>query len=101
MKSIFVMMLVGLFAFSATPATPAYAGEKGASAMGYEHASENSVFNRVGDWFATIGKSGAEKDQILAERKAARMKKHAEKEAKKMGKSADSAGKDMKKKVSY
>jgi len=44
--------------------------KKGASETAYEHASERSVFNRFGDWFATVGKSEEEKAKILEERKA-------------------------------
>jgi hypothetical protein len=45
-------------------------GQKGASEKAYEHASDEAVFNRVGDWFSTIGQSNEEKEKILAERKS-------------------------------
>ena len=57
----------------------AIAGNKGASRSAYEHASDQSIFNRIGDWFATVGKSDEEKQKILTERKAARAAKMAEK----------------------
>lgn len=57
--------------------------EKGASEQAYEHASDNAIFNRVSDWFATIGKPKEEKEKILAERKAKRAAKRAEKRVEK------------------
>jgi len=83
---------------------------KGASQQAYEHADDNAIFNRTTDWFATIGKSGEEKEKILAERKAERAVKRAEKEAKKaqrkageemkkVGKELDEAGAKAKKKM--
>lgn len=61
---------------------------KGASEQAYQHASENSVFNRISDWFATVGKSEEEKVKILAERNAKRAQKALEKAAKKAKKEA-------------
>ena len=48
-----------------------------------ENADDNAVFNRVGDWLATIGKSDEEKVRIKAERKAERTAKRAKKAMKK------------------
>ena len=62
--------------------------KKGASESAYEHASENSVFNRVGDWFSTIGKSKEEKEKILMERKRERSRKRAQEMADEAGKKA-------------
>ena len=82
MKRVFVgflfVMMIGV--------SPAFAAKdgKGASDQAYEHANENAVFNQVGDWFATVGKSDEEKARIKAQRKAERKVKHAEKKAKKM-----------------
>ena len=64
------------------------------------------------DWFATVGKSPEEKEKVLAERKAQRVKKRAEKEAeklkkqagkdtKKMGKQADKKTKKAEKQIGY
>ncbi|MCA9408900.1 MAG: hypothetical protein KC733_09430 [Candidatus Omnitrophica bacterium] len=81
MKRVFVgflfVMMIGV--------SPAFAAKdgKGASDQAYEHANENAVFNQVGDWFATVGKSDEEKARIKAQRKAERKVKHAEKKAKK------------------
>lgn len=75
-------------------------GRKGASDKAYEHASDEAIFHRVGDWFATRGKSGEEKKAIIAERKAkraaARAQKKAEKEKRKLEKGAKKSQKKMK-----
>lgn len=62
---------------------------------------KDNPIDATGDWFATMGKQGLEKDQILAQRKATRTAKHAEAQAKKMGKEAEKAGGDMKKKLGF
>jgi len=79
MKKIISLVLILAFALS----IPVAYAEKGASEAAYEHANANAIFNRVSDWFATIGKTEAEKKQILVERKAKRKKIQAETEAKK------------------
>ncbi|MFH1552194.1 MAG: hypothetical protein ABID83_00945 [Candidatus Omnitrophota bacterium] len=98
MKKVIALILVLTFAIG----TPLFAVEKdtkGASAKAYEQASDQSAFNRVGDWFATRGKSPEETKKILAERKAKQAAKRAEKEAKKQAKIAEKkakkAGKTM------
>lgn len=52
-------------------------------------ACQETVFTKLGDTVATIGKSGLEKDKVLAERKANRAAKCANQKAgelkKKMG----------------
>ena len=84
--------------------TPVYAakGRKGASDSALEHASEEAIFHRVGDWFATVGKSEEEKKAIIAERKAkraaARAQKKAEKEKKRVEKEAKKTGSKIKEK---
>jgi len=95
MKKIVSLVLVLAFALS----IPVAYAEKGASEAAYEHASTNAIFNRVGDWFATIGKSGVEKEAILAERKTKRAKMHAEKKAKEMKAKAEEKKKAMKEKM--
>ena len=83
---------------------------KGPSDKAMEHASDQSIFNRVDDFVSTIGKDGAEKEAILAEKRAKRAAKRAEKEARKAeakankemkGKKADAEKKkkEMKKKA--
>jgi Skp family chaperone for outer membrane proteins len=75
---------------------------KGASAAAYEHASDEAVFNRVSDWFATVGKNDEEKQAILAERKAKRASEKAKKEAERLqkeaGKEAQKTAEEAKKK---
>jgi len=83
MKRIFIVAFALLFIFSLTPVFAARGGEKGASEEAYEHASDEAIFHRVGDWFSTIGKSKEEKEAIIAERRAKRAEKRAEKELKK------------------
>jgi 3'-phosphoadenosine 5'-phosphosulfate sulfotransferase (PAPS reductase)/FAD synthetase len=100
MKKLAVVLVVLslLAAQSAAFAKPK--GVKGASEKAYEHASEEAVFHRVGDWFATIGKSEEEKEKIIAERKAKRAAKRAEQEAKKAQKELEKKKKEMKEKFS-
>jgi len=50
--------------------------------------------DQAGDWFATLGKNGLEKDQVLAARKADRVTKCTTREAEK-------AAKEMKKKLGF
>lgn len=80
-KIIFLMVTICLT--TAAPVMAAPEGQKGASASAYEHASDNSIFNRTSDWFATVGKSQEEKDRIKAERQARRAAKRVEKESEK------------------
>ncbi|MFC1643768.1 hypothetical protein ACFL5C_00375 [Candidatus Omnitrophota bacterium] len=98
MKKVIALILVLTFAIG-TPLFAAEKGAKGASAKAYEKGSDQSVFNRIDDWFATRGKSPEETKKILAEKKAKRTAKKAEKEAKKQAKIAEKkakkAGKTM------
>jgi len=71
--------------------------EKGACEAALKNASDEAIFNRASDWFATIGKSGEEKEAALAERKLARAKKRAEKEAAKAQKQAQKEAKKAEK----
>jgi len=64
-------LLAGLIS-SSIPVLAADGGQRGASASAYQHASDEAVFTRIGDWFATLGKSGFEKDSILLQRRTAR-----------------------------
>lgn len=54
---------------------------RGASQTAQEQASDRAIFNRVTDWFATVGRSEEEKEQILEERKSRRLERQAEREA--------------------
>jgi len=91
MRKISLFILIGVFTLSAQPV---YA-EKGASETAQEKASDQAIFNRVGDWFATIGKSNEEKAKVKAERQAKRNSKKAEKEARKNVKEAEKAAKQV------
>ena len=62
MKKLFILVLLAIFI--ASPAL-VYAG---ANERALEHADDQAIFNRTGDWFATIGKSDAEKAQHSAAR---------------------------------
>ncbi len=92
-KKLCLLMIISVFVFGGTSV---YA-EKGASVAGLEHASDEAVFNRVSDWFATVGKSPEEKQVVLAKRKAARIAKKAEKRAKAKTKEAEKGMKEAKK----
>ncbi len=71
---------------------------------------KDNAVNKISDWAHTIGKDKTKRDQILAERKAERQKKHlakkaeqmkkdGEKKAKEMGKDAEQNKDEMKKKM--
>lgn len=90
MKKVTILGLAFLFLISsANLCLAAKDGQKGASDKAYENANENAIFNRVDDWFSTVGKSEEEKEKILAEKKAKRAAKRAEKQAKKEAKKAE------------
>lgn len=103
MKKMLILLMVCAMAMSSSVVFAAEKGTKGASASAYEHASDNSVFNRVSDWFATIGKSEEEKAAIMTERKAQRAAARAEKKAQKTERKAEKktkkAGKALKNKL--
>lgn len=63
--------------------------------------TKDTAIDQAGDWFATMGKKGMEKDQILAKRKADRLAICAKKQANEAAKAAEKAGKDMKKKLGF
>jgi len=81
--------------------TPAYAakGRKGASNQAYKNASDDAIFNRTGDWFATIGKTGEEKEKIIAERREIRAQKRAQKETRKQERKAEREQKRLQKRT--
>ena len=74
-------------------------GRKGASDKAYEKASDEAIFHRVGDWFATRGKSEEEREAIIAERKAKRAAKRARKKLEKKKRAAKKEGKKLKERV--
>jgi len=93
MKRLVALLLVMAIAFSAAPAFAF--GEKGASTTAMEKASDEAVFHRVTDWFATRGKSPEEAKAIIAERKAKRAADRAQKEAAKAQKEAMKKQKEL------
>jgi hypothetical protein len=84
MKRTAAILLAIVLIGSSVPVAAQQCRTKGASAKACASASDQAIFNRVGDWFATIGKSDTEKKAILAERKLARAAKRAEKKAAKL-----------------
>lgn len=97
MKRILAFVIVIVFAMSTIPLYAAPGGQKGASQKAMENASDEAVFHRIGDWFATVGKSDMEKKQILAQRKAERAAAKAQKKMDKAKKQADKEARKMKK----
>jgi FKBP-type peptidyl-prolyl cis-trans isomerase len=98
MKKTMMLVLTAMLVLFAMPSF-AQEKEKGASAQAYEHADDKAIFNRVGDWFATVGKSDEEKATIKAQRQAERQAKKAEKEAKKAAQEAETKVKEQKEKL--
>ena len=90
MKRFVTLFFIMSLMFSSLPVSVCFAGEY-----------QENVLDKVGDSLATMGKKGMAKDQILAQRKAERMKRYAEREAKKMRREAEKAGKDTKKKLGF
>jgi hypothetical protein len=90
MKRTLRFLLALAIVFSTFSATAVFAAEY-----------KDTPIDQAGDWFATLGKQGLERDQILAQRKADRMAKFAEREAKKAAKEMEKAGGDMKKKLGF
>ena len=86
---IIILAVAILLAFASVGADVSYAG-------GMEYKA--TPLDNMWDWATTLGKDGVEKQQILAQNKAERLKRHAEKMAKKAQKNAEKAGADMKKK---
>lgn len=97
MKKLILVTLVLSLVLVSGLAFAARGGVKGADEKAYEHASDNAIFNRIGDWFATRGKSKEAKEAIIEERKAKRAQKRAEKEARKAQKATDKEARKIKK----
>lgn len=81
-KTIIITILLLLSVFS-KPLLAAEEGEKGAASRAYERASEQAIFHRVSDWFATVGKSPQQKTRMLEQRRARRAAKRAQREFRK------------------
>jgi len=63
--------------------------------------TKDNPIDQAGDWLATLGKQGMEKDQVLVKRKADRVAACTRREAEKAAKEAQKAGNDMKKKLGF
>ena len=98
MKTIKLIAVSLLLSLVCSTAMADYAKDKGASEKAFDRASIESIFNRVGDWFATIGKSDSEKRTVLAERRANRAIKKMGKDAKKAKQTFSAKAKELKKK---
>ena len=98
MKKLITLILVLSFALCAPAVTPVTWAASEASEI-----AQDNVVDKVGDWFATRGKTEAERKAILAQRKTDRVAKRAEKQAMKAKKRAEQetkkAQKDMKAKM--
>ena len=71
-------------------------------AMGYAATPhKDTVIERTGDWFATLGKEGPEKARILAERKSERAVDRVEKIARKAAEQAEKYNRERKRRISY
>jgi len=92
MKKLITLILVVSFALCA----PAITSVTWAASSASELAHDN-VVDKVGDWFATRGKTENERKAILAERKTDRIAKRAEKQAKKAKKRAEQVAKKAQK----
>ncbi len=62
---------------------------------------KETILDNGWDWYTTLGKQGMEKDQILAQNKADRLKRCVEKAAKAAGDAASKASADAKKKLGF
>jgi len=100
MRRVVVCILVLTFVVG-MGVVPAFAqrGQKGPSARAVERASDEAVFHRIGDWFATRGKSEDEKKAMLAERKTKRAAERAQKEAEKKKREMEGEAKKAQKQV--
>ena len=97
MKKLIICSLAVMLILPGTLVRAAKDDAKGTRKQAYEHASDNAIFNRISDWFATVGKSKEEKEKIIAERKAARQAKSAQKEAEKKAKETKKKMENVKK----
>lgn len=100
MKKLYAIVTALVLVFGVTaPLHAQIIKERGASTTAVEKASDEAVFNRVGDWFATVGKSDTEKEAILAERKAKRAAEKAQKELEKQKKLLEKQTKNVQKQL--
>ena len=87
------MVIIFIIALAFTVAAPA------SFAAGLEY--KETPLDSAWDWWTTMGKSGLEKEQILAKNKAERLQRYSEKTAKELQKDANAAAADAKKKLGF
>ena len=76
MKKFFSVFFLLAFLFTAAPSVIHAEDTAMQVESAYQEVAKDSFFERLGDWFATLGKSDSEKARIIAER---RSKRNAEK----------------------
>ncbi len=87
------------FIFAFLIGTLMFGGVSGAAFAA--NCTQDTLSDQAGDWFGTFGKTGMEKDQILAQRKTDRVIACAKREAEKAVKKAQKAGNDMKRNLGF
>ena len=92
MKKVFVFLFILGLTISGTSSSVAFASD-----MAYKE----TILDQGWDWFTTLGKSGLEKERILVENKAERLKRYSEKLAKQMSQDANNVAADAKKKLGF
>ena len=90
MKRYLTIIFALAFILSSTPITVCYAAPN----------HRETMIDRTGDWFATLGKEGSEKARILAERKSDRAVRRVEKIARKAAEQTEKYNRERKKRVS-
>lgn len=81
MRKLVMVLFVAALALAVNPAFAQQKDVRGPSAAAMENASDQAIFHRVSDWFATRGKSPEEAKAIRASRQAERASGKAQKEA--------------------
>ncbi len=90
MRQLVIAFFVFTLVFGGIPIT-AYASD----------CTKDAPLSRVGDWFATLGKQGMEKDRILAKRKADRVVICAKKQAEEAAEAVRKTEENLKKKLGF
>lgn len=91
MKKLVIAFFVLAFLMSGVSVQTAYAMD----------CTKDTPIDQMGDWFATLGKKGVDKEAVLAKRKADRLAICAKKEAQKAAQEAKKSAQDMKKKMGF
>lgn len=97
MKKLVILAVLVCFVFSAMPAVSSHA--QGKSGVSSSSIADDSAIDKIGDWFATRGKSDAEKQKMLAERKMKRVAERAQKKAERGQKEAQKQMQKQKKEM--